>query len=767
MRHSSTLRSTLSVIAFAASCGTAGLAHAEAAAPEADAAAASAPGEIIVTAQRKAESISKVPLSITALGNEALETKQVTEMKDLQFASPGIRAGQQQGVTRIFIRGIGLNSFSAGADPSVAFYADGVYVGRPTAQASSFYDVERIEVLRGPQGTLYGRNATGGAVNVISRAPTRELSGYANLTYGNYDLKEFEGGISGPLTQGGDLRARISGHVIDRSGYGYDFGMKHDFNDAKSQSVRAQLQYENGNGVDVRLIGEYHHENDYNNGTTSFGAYPGYVLQGVAGTTAPDGTVLKGIAVTGGQDTATALVGKTNVREGWVVTLNANFDISDRLHFNSITGFRKWDRYNGSDSDGTSAGLGNTYYTENSKQFSQELVFNWSAGPLDVIAGTSYYWERIYNHVLVPFIQFGPVNYIQNGTMDIESFAAYGQATLHVMDSLRLTAGGRFSSESRDSSGSTFTFIGAPIAVGGRASWSDFNPKFGIEYDLTPTTLLYATATNGFKSGTWNIGQVNPVINPEKIWSYEAGFKTKLFGNAVQLSGAYFHYDYSNLQVNKVIGIATVTTNAAAAKIDGLELAATVKPFGGLTLDGSFTYLDARFAQFYSTNPLYPTGQYNVAGDPESGVSAGYTNWLLQNPGAATPIFDGPIPSEQNLKGYQLPGAPKYAATAGIQYDYDLDNGARITVRGDAAYSSRIQFSEFNDKNLSQKSVTKFNAYVRYDSGKFWTLSVWGKNLTNETVKANELLTIALWGYPRYGAVEPPRTYGATLGVKF
>ncbi|WP_189622142.1 TonB-dependent receptor [Novosphingobium colocasiae] len=743
----------MSALALAAALGVTQTAHAQSATPQAGGEAAGS-GEIIVTAQRKAESISKVPLSITALGNDALETKQVTEMKDLQFASPGIRAGQQQGVTRIFIRGIGLTSFSAGADPSVAFYADGVYVGRPTAQASSFYDVERIEVLRGPQGTLYGRNATGGAVNVISRAPTRELSGYANLTYGNYDLKEFEGGISGPLTEGGDLRARVSGHVIDRDGYGYDFGMNHDFNDAKSQSVRTQLQYENGNGTDIRLIGEYHHENDYNNGTTSFGAYPGYELQGVVGTVDPDGNELKGIAVTGGQDTATALVGKTNVREGWAVTLNANFDISDRLHFNSITGFRKWDRYNGSNSDGTSAGLGNTYYNEKSKQFSQELVLNWSAGPLDLVAGTSFYWERLDNYVLVPFVQFG-TNYIQDGTMDIESFSAYGQATVHVLDSLRLTAGGRYSTETRDSKG-TFTFFGV-TDVSGQKTWSDFNPKFGIEFDLNPDTLLYATATNGFKSGTFNVGQVNPAINPEKIWSYEAGFKTKLFDNAVQLSGAYFHYDYTDLQVNKVIGIATVTTNAAAAKVDGLELAATIKPFSGLTLDTSFTYLDARFSEFFSTNPLYPGG----ASDP------GYAIWLAANPDAKTPVFDGDIASEQNLKGYQLPGAPKYAATAGIQYDYDMDNGARITLRGDAAYASRIHFSEFNDVHLSQKAVTKFNAYVRYDSGKLWTLSVWGKNLTNETVKSNELVTIALWGYPRYGAIEPPRTYGATVGLKF
>lgn len=718
-------------------------------------------GDIVVTAQRREQTALKVPLSLTALDNQALEDRQVSDVKDLQFVAPGIRAGHQQGVTRIFIRGIGLNSFSSGADASIAFYADGVYIGRPTAQASAFFDVERIEVLRGPQAVLYGRNATGGALNVISRSPEREFGGYANLTVGNYELFEGEGAVNFPLSEGGDLRARISTHLIDRGGYGEDVTMDHPVNNAKAQSVRGQLQYENGNGTDIRLIADYHHEHDNNHYTHGFGPYPGYQLQGVVGTTNGNGDLLQGIALSDedGQDAATALEGKTNKRSGLAITLNANFDLTDDLSLTSATGYRDWERFNASNSDGTSAGLGNTFYTENSEQISQELALNWSSGALDVVGGLSYYHEKIENHVEVPFYQFwspaGEIYYKQDGTMKIDAFAAYAQATYAIIPELRLTVGGRWSTEKRDQQGQ-FTFFSV-VNTSGKDKWSDFTPKLGIEFDVGPTTMVYASYTEGFKSGTYNIGQVNPVIQPETIKAYEAGFKTRLFDNVLEMTGAYFHYDYSELQVNKVIGIATVTTNAASAKVDGFELAATLRPVTGLRLDGTFNYLDSRFSDFFSTNPLYPGG----AGTPA------YDIWLAANPDAKTPIFGGAGGVEQNLKGYQLPGAPKYSFTAGAQYDYEFGNGGVMTVRGDLSWASRIHFSEFNDNNLSQKSVTKINALLRYDSGSFWNLSVWGKNLTNEYVKSNELVTIALWGYPKYGSIEPPRTYGVTLGFDF
>ena len=721
-------------------------------------------GDIVVTAQRRAQSVNKVPMSITALDNKALEDKQISTMSDLAFASPGIRAAQQQGVTRIFIRGIGLNSFSAGADPSIAFYADGVYVGRPTAQASSFYDVQRIEVLRGPQGALYGRNATGGAVNVLSQAPERTAGGYVNLTAGNYGLFEGEGAVNVPLSANGDWRSRVSAHIVNRGGYGYDYTANHEINDTRSQSVRGQLQYENGTGLNVRLIADYHHENDYNNYTMSFGAYPGYALQGVVGTVDPNNNVLKGIYVDGTtQNAATALQGKTNVREGENVTLNATIPLAEGLSLNSITGYRNWDRYNGTDSDGTSAGLGTTGYTENASQISQEMVLNWNLGNLNVVSGLSYYHEKIDNYVFVPFVQYG-LQYIQSGYMKIDAYAAYAQATYSILPKLRVTAGGRYSSETRNEVG-TFT-LGSVSDTSGKSTWSKFTPKFGIEADLAPDVMAYASATNGFKSGTYNIGQVNPAIQPETIWAYEAGVNGKFFDRKLQLHAAYFHYDYSNLQVNKIIGIATVTTNAASAKLDGFEISGTAKVIPGLTLEGSFNYIHARFSDFNSTNPLIPNGPYNTVGDPNSGYNPAYLLWAAANQGI-NPQFGGVGGVEQLLAGNALPNSPKYSATGSIQYEYSLPGAGKLTTRADLEWSSRIQFSEFNDVNLSQAPVAKLNALMRYDSPSLWSLTFWGKNLTNATVKANELVTIQLWGYPRYGSIEPPRTFGATLGLRF
>lgn len=702
--------------------------------------------DIIVTAQRRKQTAIKTPISLTAIDGNSLRDNKIEGLSDLETISPGIRSAQQTGVNRLFIRGIGLNSFASGADPSVAFYVDGVYVGRPTAQLSSFFDLDRIEVLRGPQGALYGRNATGGAVNLITAEPTRTTGGYLNLSGGNYGLVEGEGAINLPLSANGDWRMRTAVHLLSHDGYGYDVTAKHAVNDAHDQDVRSTLQYNPSSAVDIKLIGEYHHELDNNNYTSSFGAYPGYVLQGVAGTVDPNNNPLQGIAVINSQNAATDLPGYTNRREGYALTLNGKFEIAENLSLTSITGWRKFDRYNASDSDGTSAGLGNTFYTENSNQISQEFDLNYSTRNLVVTAGVSYYHEKITNHVFVPFVQYG-AQYIQDGYMNIDAFSGFAQATYSVTPSLRLTAAGRYSTEKRNEVG-TFTFAAPPVDTSGEATFNKFNPTFRVEYDLAPKVLVYASAVNGFKSGTYNIGQVNPVIEPETIWSYEAGIKARALDNNLEVTAAYFHYDYSNLQVGKVIGIATVTTNAASAKTDGAELTIKAKPTSQLTIDTNLTYLISKFSSFCSVNPLYQSG---------TGVA----------PGA--PACDGLTPQTtgQNLSGHQLPGAPRFSATLGLQYEIPLQDDAKLIAHADAVYTSRIYFDEFNDVNTSQARVVKTNLSLKYDSGKAWTVSIWGKNVTNQLVAANKLITIQLWGYPIYGAVEPPATFGGTLGLKF
>ncbi len=705
-------------------------------------------GDIVVTAQRREQTALKVPLSLTALDDSLIRNKQVTALNDLQFVAPGVRSGQQQGVNRLFIRGIGLSSFAAGADSSVAFYVDGVYIGRPTQQLSSFYDIGRIEVLRGPQGALYGRNATGGAVNLISNNPEREVGGYVNLTAGNYGLLQAEGAVSLPLSENGDLRARAAFKLVSRNGYGHDFGNDKDINDANTQSARLTMQYNPGRDVDIKLTGEYTHENDNNYHTTNFGPYQFSNLSLCPRNNGIE-CQLPGVVdypgefeIRNSQDGATNLdlfPGKRNRREGYALTLNALFALSDNLSVNSITGWRKFHRYNNSNADGSSSGIGNVDYDENNRQISQELVLNYDGGPLQATAGASYYHEKLENHVIAPFIQFDdPLTpqfdhpYRQDGTLKIDAYAVYLQATYSIMPELRITGAGRYSSEKRTSNG-VFTGLFQPLVILNDARrWSSFTPKVGIEFDVTERTMLYASYTKGFKSGTFNVGQDNPAVNPEKITAYEAGIKSRFLDNRVDVTAAYFHYKYTDLQVNKIIGIATLTANAAAAKTDGFEIAVNARVTPQLTLSGNFTYLDSTFTDFQSVNALFP----------------------------AAPAED--------LKGNMLPGSPKYAFVAGVQYVIPLGSDGRdVTFNADASYQSRIHFSEFNDVQLSQKGVTKVNASLRFDSGNSWSVTFWGKNISNEQTSNNKVLGIALWGYPIYGSIDPPATYGGTLGVKF
>jgi iron complex outermembrane recepter protein len=740
---------------------------ASAAAPATDAASQSDGSrqltEVVVTAQRRKQLAIKAPLAITALSGTQLQSQQLTDVDDLQALSPGIRDGETNGVNRLFIRGIGLNAFASGAESSTAFYQDGLYIGRPSFQLTDFFDVDRIEVLRGPQSILYGRNATAGAVNVISRAPTDELSGYLDETAGNYNLHQTQGALSGPLTPDHVLLGRIAFDLVNRSGYGWDEAQNHPVNNANEQSVRGTLELKPSDALDIKLIGFWHHEGDNDYYTMAYGPYPGATLAGLSATQIPaafppytGGVIPAGIAVLNSQNAATDLAGNTNHRSLQMITMPIDFRVNDNLALHSVTGWLNGNRHNGTDSENTSAGLGNTFYNERSNEASEEAWATFHTSRWDVVGGADYYHERVGNYVLVPFAQFGPsVNYIQQGQMPIKAYAAYAQATYSILQKLRLTAGGRYSEERRTSTGSfaSIAFMPSPVNPLGLVqvaptpidqgkTWSDFTPMGRMEYDFTENTLAYFSYTQGFKSGTFNVGQINPPIDPEKITSYELGAKSLTLNGRLELTGAGFYYNYTNLQVNKIIGIATVTTNAAAAKVKGVEMQVRARPVAGLGLDGSLTYLNTEFTSFYSINSLTPA----LTGLPAADFAA---------PG-------------QNLSGNMLPGAPKLTADAGFDYTADVPTGGSVTGQADASYASRIFFSEFNDPVLSQSPVTKINASLRYDSadGK-WYVGAWGKNLTNRLVWNNKALGIQLWGYPIYGSVDPPRTFGVTAGVKF
>ncbi|MEI9852371.1 MAG: TonB-dependent receptor, partial [Sphingomonas sp.] len=706
--------------------------------------------EIVVTAQKRDERLQETPLAVSATSGDALERRGVTSLADLNSLAPNVSIGQQNGINRLYIRGVGLSAYSTGSDPSTAFHVNGVVIGRGSAQLSSFFDVERIEVLRGPQGTLYGRNATAGSVNLITRKPTRDLSAYLNTTLGNYDHVQFEGAVSGPLDGAGNLRARIAFQTIDHDGYGQNVTLNKDIDNQKARAVRGTLAYDAGTGFDITLTGDYATEDDNNYAVYSFGPFvPGTTLLG---------QTLGGAHIANSRSVASDVL-PINDRRNWGLSATVGVDLADAWRLQSITGYRNFRRFNMSDVENTSAAVASLSQTETSKQFSQELQLLYTSDRLTGIFGLYYYHEDMSGLTYVPLTSIGATfrypdaKIHQIGTASIDAYAAFAQWTYEVVDNLRLTAGLRYSHEQRESEGAytqfNFSFptpanTTTPVAYD--KSYNAFTPRFVIDYRPAEGVMLYASATRGFKSGVQIIGNTNPPVDPEFIWSYEAGTKLTLLDRRLELGLTGFLYDYTDLQINRPQGLAAIVVNAASARIKGIEFEARALPVDALTLNLDVSYLDAKFTDFPTTSPVYTSlGAINLAGN-------------------------------------RLANAPEWTINAGAQYELPIEMPGKLSVRGDMNYTTRIYFTEYNDGARivfpngfryvndiqSQGAVATFNASLRYvTENERLSFTLFGKNLTNELVAANNIVGIQPFGYPVGGSYKAPRTYGITIGVKY
>ncbi len=696
--------------------------------------------DIVVTAQKRAENLQEVPLAVSAIGSAELERRRVTSVLDLPRVAPGISVGQHAGFARLFIRGIGLTSISNGQDPSVAFQIDGVVIGRPSAQLASFFDVERVEVLRGPQGTLYGRNATGGVVNVITRRPTRENSGYLNLSFGNYNALTAEGAISGPLDSQGDIRARFAFQTNRHDGFGRNVYLNKEIDDQSTWAVRATIEADPSESVRVAVTGDFTRAKDANYAFHAFGPYRADVpIPGL-----DQGAIM----LVDSRDIASR-VHISNDRNSWGFGGTIDVDAADHLGIRSITGYRESYRAGINDPAVTSFdAFGPTLTMEKARQFSQELQLNYSGDRLQGTAGLFYFSENVHAQLHVDFPFLGRVFHFQNpdptyheyGDLSVKSFAAFTQWTYEVVDDFRLTAGLRYSNEKRHSVGNltVFTFMPPPnsanivIPIDQSRTWNAVTPKFGVDYRPAEDVMLYASVTRGFKSGVILIGNPNPPVGPEYVWSYEAGFKTTLLDRRLQLNGSAFYYDYKDLQVNKLVGNSIVTENAASARVKGFELEVTAKPVPQLDLNLAITYLDARFREFETKNPARP----------ELGIL--------------------------NLSGNHLANAPQWAINGGAEVELPVGLPGRLSLRGDVAYSSRQFFTEFNDDRLSQKPVALVDASLQYESSdERWRASLFVKNLTDQKVRSNVFVAAQTTGFAMNGGYKPPRMWGASVGYSF
>ena len=701
--------------------------------------------EVVVTATKRSVALQDLAGSANVLGADKLGPGGIQEVRDMQVDIPNLSLGDQFGFARVFMRGIGMTSIDIGGEGAVAFLQDGAIVPRPAAQLMGMFDLDQVEVLRGPQGTLYGRGATAGAINMVTAKPGKELGGYLSLTAGNYGLAQFKGAIDVPMSD--TLSMRLAGSLDSRDGYGNNIFTGSDINDRDASAYRATFVYDAGGPLTATLSAQYYEEDDNNYAFSYFGQSEGSSIPVPFGVPILGGNTVG--MVGGGFYDINSDQEPINDRDGQLINLTIDYAFNDRWSLKSITSSQSMDRFLRDDLDSTDANLfGQNNYTEESDSFGQELILNYSADRLDVLGGVMYFEEDLYGEVRVPLTNLcfllapaacgTPVgdflnggNYLQDGDVDIEAWGAYVEANYSISDKWSVIAGLRYNYEERDGTGSfIFDAISLNVPTNQRESWNDLTPRITLQYSPNDNMLLYATYTEAFKSGVINTGSTSPPLDPETVDAFEVGLKGQNASGTLRYSVAAFFYDYQDMQISFVDETSTVSTvNAAEAENSGIELEIDGSLGNGFAFDFYLTYLNAEYQEFFN-------------GDYANGFA----------------ITD--------LSGNTLPNAPESTAKLGLTWEGAVGGGT-LTVRGEAYYQDDVYFTEWNREDAYQKSYEQINASVDYSWNDQWLLSLWGRNLSDEEVMSNNIITAPLYDSLRVGAVLPPRTYGATVTYQF
>jgi iron complex outermembrane receptor protein len=702
-------------------------------------------GEIVVTAQRRGENLQSTPLAITALDGNVLRQQQITDVSGIQALAPSVQIGTGYGGARISIRGIGSNNVNPGSETRVAYYLDGVYISRPEGVLGTFFDISRIEVLRGPQGTLYGRNAIAGTINVITGEPTSELDGFAQLTIGNYDLIQTEGAVGGPLTD--TVSVRIAGSTADRDGYGENLFNGRSVNSLHSKGARLKLKFEPNASFSVRLAADYFRQRD------SFGilqwARPQFAGQDPRDAVGyPD--AIFGSDLSNDPQDQNVNVHPWEKKNLWGVSGTVRWKLNDHFAITSISAYRRTVFDQTWDNDGSQLNIDNSYQHTRSNQFTQELQLSGEFDKAHFIAGLYYFNEDQFGSTAVPLdrliIGMSPLynqGLYYDGTLKAKSFAAFGQLTYIFSPQLSVDLGLRYSHEKKEKINERYQFdveraydpanpvIPATILPYDSESQESFDPKLTINFKANSDILVYATYARGFKSGGFNLGGLQPPFDAEKVEDFEGGIKADLLGNRLRVNLSAFHYKYSNLQVTETLGQIQTVKNAAAAKLTGAELEVTAKPVRGVQLDFAGSVLRSKFTSFVTEDP----------------ARAGL----------------GPL----NLKGNHLPQAPRYTALLGVQYTLAAGPGD-VTFRAEGNWVGQTYFSEYNLEQFGQKPYEMYNLYINFTpNGGRWNGSLFVKNVGDKIVVNSGNQASTLNGAALFGALSPPRTYGARLAYHF
>lgn len=728
--------------------------------------------EVIVTAQRREESLQRAAVPITAVTAANLTSAGVTDSDSLGRVVPSLIVAPTGGSGLTFsIRGVGTLQSNAFAENPIAFNFAGVYVGRPTAPIGSFYDIERVEVLKGPQGTLYGRNATGGAINVIPKAPElNSFGGEINVDAGNYSARRASAAVNLPL--GPSFALRVAGQTSDRDGY-----LSDGYNDEEGRAARVSALWDPVNSWSMLTVLDYFHLGGKGAGGqlapgSAFGNASGFAYPGYAAPSLEDRI--------GGADPASQAALAASPPPASMFLGNGFVAPPDRDGYNDSTFFGISSTITGEVGSHTLTIIPAyrhsepdfRFYTvgflgevqEEVDQYSLEVRLASSSDQLiSYVAGAYYYDEeqdasnRFYQG-LISDTRFQP-------QLQTQSMAAFGQLTFNVSDTFRLVAGGRYTDETKSSDTATQLFGPAGLAAAERTrSEQDFSKvtwKAGVEADVGEDSLLYANVATGFKAGGFFVGAVDNTFAPEELTAYTIGTKNRFLDNQLQINAEAFYWKYEDQQISFVGPVQVVpglfsaagkTVNAGEATMKGAELEIQYAPTANWLLTANALYNDAE----------YDSLRYVAISAGGSPIRTGCT---------AAPDTSSPIQPPARLFQIDCAGqpgvmAPEFSGNVSAEYTFDLSSSLALRVGARSRYSSSYYLSVEYLPEQEQESFTMSDAYLTLMSNdERWSVSGYVNNIEDETVLAAATPRPVLQTV--YVVTQAPRTYGLRASYRF
>lgn len=737
---------------------------------------------IIVTAQKRAQNVQEVPIAISAITGDYLTSRDITSIDSLGAVAPNVKFERGPGSTtiaQIAIRGSVTINPAVTWEPAVGLYLDGVYIAKNQGAIFDVADLERIEVLRGPQGTLYGRNSLAGAVNLVTAKPTGELGGKLELSYGNFDYKRAKAVLNLPAF--GPLSIKLSGQLTKRDGF-YEiisnpfptaalFAQPATFKDAQSLNGKSFMAQARLEATDT-LTFDYSYDYNKNRQRPAPGQLlsvtPGSIFD--AASAAYIGIPLALYANPNRQDTLSLNANPFQEQSRtYGHALTATLDLGS-AELKSITAYRDLHFVDSLELDGSPIDIATTTRDTDMNSFSQELQLTGSAidSRLNYVLGGFYYREEA--GTVNPqrfFGVFGPgasqfkSSYASNTT----AYAVYAQADFAFTEALKLTLGARYTEESKNISrqllvlGGPTPFVVADVKFGDlpKAKFNNFSPAATLAYQINPDVNVYARFAKGYKSGGFN-GETNNFVapsaacptgtpelcnpyRPEKVDSYELGIKNVLADGALTLNVAAFYDKHKDIQLSvfDATGAAASTVlNAAKATIKGIEVETVIRPMDGLTVNASAAYLDAKYDSF----------------------------------------LDGGVDVSNNRA---FPHTPKYSAAVGVDWLAAEGDWGRFNIVGDLNIVSKYYAFPYafrpeavpaqlaGDSQAPSRTTVNVSATLSDLNlgGSKLRISAWVKNLTDESALTNFIDFGPGFGGLRLGYFNDPRTLGLTAGVEF